>query len=508
MNAIGYRRLSDRDQSKYSLEYQEKAINDYCQRYDLDLIGLYTDNGYCSYTFDRPDYKELENFIKKHKGQARYLIIMDHDRFSRNLSEALAKITELENKFHIKVLATSEPIDIDTTDPYVFLQRAMTYTIANSELLRIRKRTRDGIRQAQLSGRYVNNAPFGYRNRRDDNGKGIIEVDDERAVIVQSIFRDYLAGKPMYEIFREVKKQGFKNSGNSAIQRILSNHVYAGYVKVNASKHEPERYIRGLHQPIVSEADYWLVQEMLGNKRPMKTQPKDEFPLRGILKCWCGKGMTAGYSKGKKKYYLYYRCIEHNQTNLPGGMLHEKFEELLETLSFNDRQIEYISKTAKQLMRQATKDNTDIVKARSQQLNEIGKKVDKLEERLMNDEIDAATYKKWLQKYSQEKAMLSNDIIKASNNDFARKWNRVEYLLPRLTSLKGIYKIATISRKQHLIRGVFKHNLAYSDGAFRTPSIEPAFVNNSLIAKEKGLLYIEQPSTVWDQVPDSSEIGS
>ena len=64
-NAIGYRRLSERDQSKYSLDYQQNAIDDYCKRFNLNLIGCYTDNGQSSATFDRPDYKALESFINK-----------------------------------------------------------------------------------------------------------------------------------------------------------------------------------------------------------------------------------------------------------------------------------------------------------------------------------------------------------------------------------------------------------------------------------------------------------
>src|SRR4051794_33266448 len=103
MNAIGYMRLSIRDQSRYSLEYQEESIRDYCRRNNIELTALFKDNGESSYTFDRPDYKAVEAFIKKHKGQNQYFIIMDHDRFSRNLSEALSKITELEVKFGIKV---------------------------------------------------------------------------------------------------------------------------------------------------------------------------------------------------------------------------------------------------------------------------------------------------------------------------------------------------------------------------------------------------------------------
>ncbi|HTJ11342.1 MAG TPA: recombinase family protein [Dinghuibacter sp.] len=91
MNAIGYLRLSMRDQSRYSLEYQESSINEYCKRNNIELLAVFKDNGQSSYNFDRPNYIALENFIKKHKGGVNYLIVMDHDRFSRNLPEALMK---------------------------------------------------------------------------------------------------------------------------------------------------------------------------------------------------------------------------------------------------------------------------------------------------------------------------------------------------------------------------------------------------------------------------------
>ena len=331
-----------------------------------------------------------------------------------------------------------------------------------------------------------------------------IVVDDERAALVQKIFRDYLDGKPVFEIHREVKKIGFNNSGNSAITRVLSNPVYAGFVKVNAAKNQPEKLTKGLHQPIIGEPDYWLVQEKLGNKRPSKSQPKEEFPLLGILKCWCGKSMTAGFSKGKKKYYLYYRCTQHNQVNIPGDLLHTKMEELLGMLSFNEAQVKKITEGTRSYLKEATKNNSSIVEARTRQLTEINNKVDKLEERLMNDEIDGVTHKKWLQKYSNERTLLSEAIVNASQGLGANKWHKIESLLPKLTSLKGIYQIATLPRKQALIRAVFKHNLTYVNGMFRTPSIEPAFLDNSLKAKEKGLLDVEQPSDIWDKVPYSS----
>jgi DNA invertase Pin-like site-specific DNA recombinase len=122
--AIGYVRISKKDQSVYSLDYQQSHIQEYCIKHDLELMATFRDDGESSYSFDRPDYIALENFIKQHKGAVNYLSIVDHDRFSRNISEALSKITYLEKKFGVKVLALSEPLNLDTSDPSIFLNRA------------------------------------------------------------------------------------------------------------------------------------------------------------------------------------------------------------------------------------------------------------------------------------------------------------------------------------------------------------------------------------------------
>ncbi|RZK21106.1 MAG: recombinase family protein [Flavobacterium sp.] len=48
MNAVGYLRLSTRDQSK-SLEYQENIIRNYCNNNHLKILEIFTDNGQSSY---------------------------------------------------------------------------------------------------------------------------------------------------------------------------------------------------------------------------------------------------------------------------------------------------------------------------------------------------------------------------------------------------------------------------------------------------------------------------
>jgi len=67
----------------------------------------------------------------------------------------------------------------------------------------------------------------------------------------------------------------------------------------------------------------------------MNPKPKEEFPLKGILQSpCCSTNMTAGWSKGKNKYYMYCRCIKHCNINISGASVHQKIQELPKYISF------------------------------------------------------------------------------------------------------------------------------------------------------------------------------
>ena len=492
MKAIGYVRISIKDQSRWSLSNQQKYIEDYCIRNKVELIEMFKDNGKKSYTFDRPDYIALEKFIKKHKGEAQFLVVLDHDRFSRNLPEALMKIEYLEKKHGIKVLATNEPIDLDTSDPMVFMQRAFKYLMANHELATIRRRAKMGIRHAQLSGRFVHGAPFGYKNSTDAGGKPLLLIDESRAFIIQKIYRDYLNGMPHYIIFKEAKKLGFTLTSTDAIMRVLTNATYAGLIKVAATEREPEKIVKGVHEPIIREEVYWRVQGLLNkNKRVEKMQPKEEFPLRGVLKCMCGTGMTAGFSKGKKYYYLYYRCIKHSNINIPGKVVHERLQELLRALSFTAEQVNHISIAARTGLSDAMAVGEKQAQVKKVQLKDLQAKMDRLEERYVNEEIELGTYQKYQNKFRIDRALLTEEITHL-NTSVEGRLERQLSLLPYLTNVPVIYEKANLNQQHAFLKGVFKHGLAFKEGAFRTPWVSPVFHHNLLGINKKGLLFVEQ----------------
>jgi site-specific DNA recombinase len=484
MNAIGYIRISTKDQSIYSLPYQEQRIRDYCVRNGLFLKEIYEDNGECSATFDRPDYQALERFIKLHKGEVQYLIILDHDRFSRILVDALRKIEELQKKFGVKVLSVEEPLNLDAADPSVFLQRTFKYAFANHELLNIRRRTARGIRQAMESGRVVNNAPFGYINARDEQDKPILKIDGGKAEIVRKIFEQFVAGVPLSLLRRNAAKMGCKREGHSSLQKMLNNCIYAGLIKLPAYEGKPEKYIKGLHEAIIPESVYWLAHEIINGRPGNKARPKADFPLRGILRCQCGAHMTASYSKGKKKYYMYYQCTVERGKVFRGDLLHEKIEEVLHHLSFSEERVAKIYNFAKEKLSKATSFRALSIKAKEQEF--------KTEEKMIKDEIEVGTYKVWYAKLNSQKGALETEIVSLKKTD-RHVFERLEEAIPVLTNLKHLYIACSLEGQQMLLKKVFEVGFMYDGKVVRTPSLNPALIDNYFSMKEKGLLVVEQP---------------
>jgi site-specific DNA recombinase len=492
MNAIGYIRISDKDQSTYSLPFQESRIREYCVRNSLYLKEIYEDNGESSATFDRPDYQAIEKFIKAHKGEVQYLIVLDHDRFSRILVDALKKIEELQKKFGLKVLSVEEPLNLDTSDPNVFLQRTFKYAFANHELLSIRKRTTRGIRRAMEEGRVVNNAPWGFVNARDEHGKPILRVAPEKALVVRELFQQFINGVSLKEIKRYATKMGCRREGHSSLLKLLNNPLYAGLIRLPAFEGKPERYIKALHESIIPEPMFWLAHEIIKGRPGQRSRPNAEFPLRGMIRCDCGAHLTAGYSKGKKKYYLYYQCTKERGRNYRGEMLHEKMEQILHGLSFNDEQIAKISSYAKEELSKAMNYKTKLLETKHREFNSIGAKIEGLEEKMVNDQIEASTYKLWFSRLNAERSSVQMEIdrLKKDKNEVLGRLNEA---IPLLCNLRDLYISTTLEGQHLLLNKVFELGLLYDGHIFRTQMINPALVDNYLAIKEKGLLLVEQP---------------
>lgn len=491
--AVGYVRLSAADPGGNSIPNQKRRVEEYCTFNKLELLQVFVDDGKTGWNFDRPGFIEMERFCKANRN-VQYLIIPHFDRFSRaDPVDAMVKERYIRDKLGVKVLQISEPLDTDTTSSTYQIMRFMQAFASNEERNRIVDRTRNGVRYNLMQGRFSGNPPFGFIRGRDVNGKPLMQIDESKGHIIKLIYREYLHGLKIEEVKKLAAKKGFNIHGNSAIQKVLSNPVYAGMVRLPAYKSQPEKLVKGLHTGLVTESQYWQAQEMLSGKA-YGSHPSESAVLRGVLRCHCGRKLTAAPSKGKSgKFYWYYFCKEHRKDNLSAVKLHEQFYDMLDNLSLNKSDLLTIRERLTEVINDHLANRSASLMQVRHQLGKVTRQIESTEEKfLLQPDISQVTYRKVMTSQRSEQHRLQEELNKLEQDSKAY-WDRLNEVLPLLTDLKEVFLQLDINKKHAFIRWVFDQNLAYYQGKYRTPSIEKIFEHNLLKVKEKGLLEIEKP---------------
>lgn len=225
--------------------------------------------------------------------------------------------------------------------------------------------------------------------------------------------------------------------------------------------------------------------------RAYKTS-EEEVPLRAVLKCICGCKLTAGKSRGKNKLYWYYKCAKHTKKNYPAIRLHAQMDEILKILSLPDHYIAYMKEKINELINEQRGTQAQMLTDKKKELTGLQIRLDNLEEKYINNDLDVTAYKKWRDRYQAEISICQKYIMDMSQpmDEYQSFFNEN---IHRLGNLYYHYHNSDLHTQQALVKQVFNFQLYYHDGMYRTPYIMPIFAHNALILKEKRLLEIEQP---------------
>lgn len=491
--AWDYIRISDDDQSHFSIDGQKKMNLDFAFRHNLKIERTFVDEGYSAKDFNRPDWKKLEKELSQNRKKVDYLIVWKYDRLIRNAAEGLNFIEKLEKKWNIVLLSVMENFGIDPNSPYFFKHRADLLVSAEFERRLISDRTKMGNWSAKDSGRFIGRASIGYSNARDEEDKPILVVDQEKKPVVECIFNDFLADMSYPLIKQRVfDTWGIKLKGHDAIKDIISNHTYAGLVKV-PEYHGKKSYMRkGIHESIIPEDIFWKAYYRLQDK--IKPQgPKivdDNVPLRGWVLCnGCGGLHTGGKSKGRSAFYYYYRCKKCLKENYSAPVVHKEIIEILQNLSLKENVIkDLIFKTEVSINNGLEEKNLKLRKIKSE-YEQVKEKLDSLEEKFIANKIKEESYDKWFPVYSKElnqKKLEISDLEK-DNDGY---WKLFKEVSPAFTDLASVYNLGGVDSKQGLLKGIFWGGFTKEKIGGRTRALNPMFTPN--IEKISHLLRVEQ----------------
>ena len=422
--------------------------------------------------FNRPEFKKLLAFAKKNKGTIDYLLVTTWDRFSRNVTDSFVMIRQLKN-IGIEVQAIEQPIDFTIPESKAMLAINLVFPEIDNDRRSIK--IRGGIRGSLKAGRWCRRAPMGYQNKRDGQNKPIM-IPSDKAPFIQYAFDAIEKGKNQSLIRQELLKKGYKISRNN-MSLLLRNPIYIGKIILPAYENEKETLVEGIHESIISERQFYNVQNILQNRRRKQKKTiynslREELPLRGKLHCSkCDSKMTGSPSRSSNgTQYFYYHCNHCKKERYNAHLVNNTFESILNDFVFTKN-----SKTLyKELMQSLLiNDDTETLK-RIQKLKnnkqQLDTRIEKLQDLLVDGTIDSEAYSKTYSRYTTQKEDIVSELegLKMSNTTFKKQF---DVAFDALDNFKQTYTESRIEDKSILISSIFPESLQFDGKKCRTPRI-------------------------------------
>lgn len=340
-SAYLYIRVSTDEQKRkgYSLPEQEDRLLKYCMFNNIEVKGIYRED-FSAKNFNRPEWKKLITVIKNKSKEDKSILFIKWDRFSRNIELAYEMIGILR-KYGTTAMAIDQPIDFSVPESTVML--AVYLSVPEAENSRRALNTANGIRRAKQMGRYPNKAPVGYVNLTLVDGRKIIAPKQPEAEIISWAFHQLVKNIHKIEKIRKMAYDKGLKCSRSHFFRIIHNPVYSGLIPIKFNSEE-QQMVKGMHDPLISEALFYEVQNIINTKRKVTAKTdimKAAFFLRGFLTCpLCGQKLTGSFSKGSTKKYAYYHCQRGCKTRISAPLLNNSYQNKLQELVLSNGAVE------------------------------------------------------------------------------------------------------------------------------------------------------------------------
>lgn len=305
---------TDLDPEGLSLPSQRKRCEAEAGKLGAEVVREYVEPGISGGSvLKRKAFKQLLADIEQHR-DIDVVIIWNVARWARDEIDQWSAFGILQ-RHGVEVASASEPIDSSPTGMLVF---GIMGAIAAHERRRLAIEVTRGLTQKAEVGGTPGLAPLGYRNvSKELDGRQIrdVELDAERAPLIRDVFQLYATGDySLAELATILEVQGLRTRatkrtpeqaiGINRLAEILRNAYYMGLVRWNGKTY------KGRHEPLVDEATFQQVQDLLDAKRQSGERSwRHHHYLRGSLFCAeCGGRLMFVQAKGNGGTYEYFVC--------------------------------------------------------------------------------------------------------------------------------------------------------------------------------------------------------
>ena len=349
-NTALYIRLSREDGDKAesnSIASQREILKEYLKRCpDMELVDIYSDDGYSGTNFDRPDFSRMMEDV--YSGKINCIVVKDLSRFGRNYIEIGNYLDNVFVRQRVRFVALNNNYDNLSAGNNV-VSNLLTLSITNvtneSQAASTSVNVRGTLNLRRQQGKFIGSfATYGYLKDPDDKHR--LVIDEETAPIVRMIFKRFIAGESIIGIAKDLNEMGIPNpsmykklkgfnykhpSGrsndglwpDSSVRRILQNRMYVGDMvqgknttmsyKIKQCRAIPKDewiIVEGTHEPIIDRETFDNAQALFNRNIRKSPQKKEVDLFSGLVRCAdCKRAMNKKTNKHSYGTYHYYRCV-------------------------------------------------------------------------------------------------------------------------------------------------------------------------------------------------------
>lgn len=456
-NCVIYTRVSTKEQAdnNMSLETQRKACEQYALKSGYQIMGCFGGTYESAKTDERKHFNSMLAFVKKSKEKISHIIVYSVDRFSRSGANAIY-IAEKLKREGVSVFSITQPSDSTTASGS--LQQNIQFIFSEYDNQQRREKCMAGVREKIHQGIWCTAPPMGY-DIIWEKGVKSFKVNNVGKLLRKGFFWK-AEGLTNEEVRSKLAEHGLKLS-NQRVSDFLRNPFYCGLLVHSALE---GRVIEGIQEKVISKEIFLEVNGLLAkNHQGYRVKDDNEnIPLKRFLKCDECNSYLRGYKAYKNQKY-YYKCNTPGcKNNRRADSLHEAIKAIMEkyTVDINDDYRKLIKAQITATHNQLNKDKDELKVSLEKQLTEVEKKIERLEERYILEEIDKSMFDKFKGKFIAERSeiykSLAKNVKKVSNLELL-----VDNAITMASKLASLWDSSDYADKQTLQKLVFPEGLSY-----------------------------------------------
>jgi DNA invertase Pin-like site-specific DNA recombinase len=295
-----------------SLDAQREACEAYIKSQAHEgwrvLSEHYDDPGFSGASLERPALQQLLADIDA--GRVNIVVVYKIDRLTRSLSD-FAKLVEIFDRKNVSFVAVTQQFNTTTSMGRLTLNVLLSFAQFERELSS--ERVRDKVAASRRKGKWTGGGvPLGY-----DVTDKKLTVNHAEAETVRTIFKRYVELKCLRRLKKDLDGRGIvskrrktRNGRRSGACRmtygplahLLKNRTYLGEIGHKG------QWFTGEHQPIIDQATFEQVQELMKANSVARRQKRSENGalLTGLVYDDRGNRMTPSFTTKRNVRYRFY----------------------------------------------------------------------------------------------------------------------------------------------------------------------------------------------------------